>query len=149
MRRWLVRTGVVLTALLCLGTAGYIGQVWWARKVAATWLPGGQDPLIVYYQTGPMVQQASLAWETPQSRRVCLEWWRLTPWYGKYGDIIKGPLKPRWFPRRTYRDYLALMVGWDLGDDPAAWEAWFRAHLNLVWDKQRKHLVELSPEPTP
>ena len=34
------------------------------------------------------------------------------------------------------------MTGQDLGNDPDAWEAWFKAHPGLVWDPVRQRLVE-------
>ena len=37
---------------------------------------------------------------------------------------------------------MAILTGQNLGNDPSAWEAWFKAHPNLVWDPKQKRLVE-------
>lgn len=37
------------------------------------------------------------------------------------------------------------MTRLDLGNAPDAWEAWFRAHPNLVWDEKQKRLVNEKP----
>jgi hypothetical protein len=39
------------------------------------------------------------------------------------------------------------ITGQDLGNNPDAWDAWFKAHPNLVWDEQQKRLVEPKAKP--
>jgi hypothetical protein len=47
-----------------------------------------------------------------------------------------------WIPRRAWYELLCLLTGADCGDDPSAWEAWFHAHPNLVWDEKLNRLVD-------
>ncbi len=37
---------------------------------------------------------------------------------------------------------MKLISGVDVGNDPGAWEAWFKAHPHLVWDEQKGRLAE-------
>ena len=128
MRRWLVRSLVVLTALLCLGTVGYAGQVWWARKIARA-----------------VIEDPSNGWPSAHSvpPENCLQEWREIPWYGMTHPFTSSNgFCPAWIPSRTGREILVLLTGVDLGSDPDAWEAWFKDHPNLVWDEKLKRLVE-------
>ena len=136
--RLLASSGVVLTALLCLGLAGYAGQVWWARRLvlqdARYSGPGRPDSHGRHISSGPQVH-------------YFIDSWRGTPWYGIL--VVSGtgfPRAIRWFPRRIWFERLKLFTGQSLPEDPDAWEAWFKAHPNLVWDEKRKRLVE---GPTP
>ena len=107
-----------LLALLALG--GYAGQAWWAKRVA--WM--AQQAL-----------EASSA-RAPRDYRFVVATWRQAPWYGEW-DPRYG-----WIPRRARYEFARLVTGRDLGDDPDAWEAWFREHPNLVWDAKGKRLVD-------
>ena len=145
--RWLVRTGVVLTALLCLGMAGYLGQTWRARRLATLWAE-------TYSHVAPqgMRQANASSW---------LYDWNNTPWYGKWGgapllidigddtphQFIMYTGKRRWIPRRTYYELLMLVTGQDLGNDPSPWESWFKAHPNLVWNEKLKRLAPADQTP--
>jgi hypothetical protein len=71
--------------------------------------------------------------------------WKLTPWHGDfYGRNLK-----RWKPRRTYFEFFRRITAADLPNTPSAWEAWFKAHPNLVWDEKLKRLVEGKAEVKP
>ncbi len=117
----IVRLGVVLTALLCFGMAGYAGQIWWAKRVISPFVKG-------------------FAGKTPDQKSAVLQKvpfeWRSHPWHGSW--------KPGfgWLPRRIYYEYLKQTTGLDLGNSPDAWEAWFKAHPNLIWDERLRRLVE-------
>ena len=128
--RWLVRSLVILTALLCII---YVGQVWLAKRVAkgmyqdaCTWQASGQN--------------------CPEIPDV-LDEWRSTPWSGKSPMITMHWYSYAAFPmpRRTFYDFLCLYTGLDFGNDPSAWEAWFKTHPNPMWDDKRKKLVPGKP----
>ena len=123
--RWLPRALVVFTVLICLGVGGYAGQVWVVRMSASDAVERGR-------KIG--------RFEDLQS--IC-GIWRKTPWYGFwFWDGEHG-----WWPRRSHYEILKMLTGLDLGNDPAAWEAWIKAHPNLVWDEKRKQLVDAPPTP--
>ena len=127
------RALVILTALLCLGVGGYAGQVEWARHVARDELRRFEHP------TRHAIQGADL------SLARILKGWMETPWYGHrsrppsqgtLGDLSPMFLFVRyddsaWIPRRAYRELAVLVAGEDLGNDPAKWESWLKAHPNL------------------
>ncbi len=131
MKPWMIRTSVVLTALLCLGTAGYAGQVWRARKMA--------DRIAT-------VTALSQSFDTPiQINGIeIVNAWRDTPWYSNSWNGTMG-----WCPRRTYFEYLRLLTGLNLPNNPDIWEAYFKAHPNLVWDDRLHRLVDPQPEAAP
>ena len=114
MSRRLVRSLVVLTALLCLGMAGYGGQVWWAKELAAefrySFLEGADDP--------------------SPSKHVLVRVWKTVPWYGEVApraapSMFSGERAGRsWMPRRTYYELMKRRTARDLGNDPGAWEKW-------------------------
>lgn len=133
--RWRVRSLVVLTALLCLGLAGYAGQIQVSKRLGRR----------MHREAGahgagsvkPIIEQT--LWE-----------WQHTGWSGRADPLFGGHWYDvsgiAWLPRRTYYEFLKLYTGEDLGNDPDAWEAWFKAHPNLVWDEKQKRLVE-TPKP--
>ncbi len=63
------------------------------------------------------------------------------PWYGEITTYA-----PYWIPRRMLYEFCKLMTLQDLGNDPNAWEAWFKAHPDLVWDEKLECLVEAAPK---
>ena len=121
--RWLPRSLVILTAIFCLGVGGYAGQAWLSRMEAKV------DRNFRTFGGYPDRKEALDA----------LRSWRATPWYGEW--IGESPF---WYPRGHHVEYLRLVIGGDLGNDPDAWEAWFRAHPNLLWDEKRERLVEVK-----
>ena len=134
--RWAVRSLVVLTALLCLGTAGYAGQAWWARRQAHDLVDGYEGPgwlCIALEMTAPGGRRDaySAVWF---GNRIAE--WRSKPWYGTWRQFFG------WCPRRTFYEALRLLTAQDFGNDPDAWEAWFKAHPDLVWDDKLKRLVD-------
>ena len=132
MRRVLVRTGVGLTALLCLGTAGHAGQTWWARRIA---LRDAQ------FLGAPRLSSDGRRELPNEQGAYFLDSWRKTPWYG----IPFAGGSDLWMPRRVWYERLRLLTGQDFGPELGAWEAWFKAHPVLVWDPKLKHLVEPRP----
>ncbi len=131
MKRLLVRGGVLLTALLCLGTAGYAGQVWWARRVAHTGFMMELNPW-----RAPQLPPG-VCWQEVWLVHV-LHSWREAPWYGQ-------GCKGVWIPRRAYYELLRDDCGIDPGNTPSAWDAWLDAHPDRVWDENRKRLMERKP----
>ena len=131
----MARSLVILTALVCLGTAGYAGQVWWARTVVEEYYP-------VFNYWTPTMSGAVVA-GAPEARDIALTFWKGAPWYGERVWFYR-PKRMRWtwIPRRYYREFLVLLTGQDSGGDPGAWEAWFKAHPNLVWDPKLNRLVD-------
>ncbi len=131
------RLAVFVTGLLLLCVGVYFGQVWWARHLAK--------------------EVASRPWIVRGfSKHVSGEiWrWRETPWYGELnlspGMLLalhkrRTSLWTLWYPRRCQGEFFALMTGQDLPCDPDAWEAWFKAHPNLVWDPKQERMVEPGP----
>ena len=147
--RWFVRALVVLTVLLCLGTAGYMGQVWWAKRVA-------EDNCLLksFFLYGKFLGRCPPPfWERgDKAPSYYFEWWRSDPWYGSWETTSTTKngvpvIQRHWIPRRTHYEVLKNETGLDFGNDPDAWEAWFKAHPNLVWDDKRKRLVEGPPIP--
>jgi len=129
--RWLVRGLVIGTALLCLGVAGYAGQVWQAKRIASEWRSSQ------YYRTNPR-----------EALKSHILWWPKTPFYGEWGDLwetLHG-LHHFWMPRRTHYEILKLLAEEDLGNDPSAWEVYLKDHPDLVWDDQLKRLVDGKPK---
>ena len=140
--RWLVRSMVVLTALLCLGTAGYCGQVWYAKRLArealrySLWRISGLPP-----DRGKAEQFVG----------DTLAQWRDTPWYGwlfSEGKWCFGVDDALWIPKRAYYEEFKLVSGDDVGNDPSAWETWFRAKPALLFDMERNRLVQPSSNAT-
>jgi hypothetical protein len=137
--RWLVRPLVVLTALLCLGTAGYVGQVWWAKHLAQR---------LFFYSgkyRGPMIltSDGGIHRELLQAR---LSDWRNAHDSNLVGDEITMIEAPRWLTSKVWHQYFMEVTGQALPNAPDAWEAWFKAHPNLIWDEKRKLLLE-APKP--
>ena len=129
--RWLIRSLVVLTTLLCLGTAGYAGQVLWAKRVAAEpWIVTGTTP----YGLERTRADTALMWESDPTRAGLIRTWRSLPPWGAWWD-------GRWYPRRAYYEALKRWTGQSLPNDPSVWEAWFRDHPDLVWDDEQKQLT--------
>ena len=140
-RQWLVRSLVVLTALLCLGLAGYGGQVLWAKRVGTS-----QAALDASHQVTDLHIEFHRIDGTEESRSIASEGanairlWRNYPRWGKWNWIRGG-----WFPRRAYYEFLKRETGEDLGNDPDPWEAWFKEHPHLIWDETLNRLVEPKP----
>ena len=130
------RLVVVLTLLVCLGTGGYAGQAWWANRLALrAWSDAAEFD-------GSFCRLTEL-----DNRLEEVDNWRHEPWYGwvQWGIAdMENPLEKvyRWWPRRSHYELLKSLTCHDFGNDPDAWEAWFRAHPKLVWDERRKCLVE-------
>ncbi len=116
---------VILTALLCLGVAGYAGQVWWARRMAG-------HCRLIYSEYGHAMDIAGRWYWIPRAGG-CYEdgkpfnhpgyggYWKTIPSYGLfYGGS--------WFPRRTFYEAIKLNTTIDLGNDPDAWQAHLGAH---------------------
>jgi len=122
--------------VLVLGVAGYAGQVWWARRIKCQ-LP---------------YHRQLLAWNITDAESV-VQWtlagWRRSPWWGEWVCDNNDPFAPQkthvWVPRRFYYERFRVISGDDVGNDPDAWEAWFKAHPNLEWDETQKRLVEPKP----
>ena len=130
MRRWMPRALVILTILVVLGVGGYAGQVCWARRIAAE---------------EHLPPDGAMAEAFPAEM---IEWWRETPWYGRWGHDLEGydyDRPRRWVPRRVTHEFFVRVTGQNLPNDPSAWEAWFEAHPSLVWDEKQKRLVEPKP----
>ena len=129
--RWLPRVLVGLTTMLCLGTAGYFGPTWWARRVAGK-----------MYSTdlALALSRNAVKGNERAAFQIFLLGWREDPWCGYPAPGII------WYPRRTRYELAKLATGLDLGNDPDAWMAWFKAHPNLIWDYHLKRLVE-PPKP--
>ena len=135
------RALVAGTVLVCLGVGGYAGQVWWARRLADEiarsadldrhhpWMEEGLPDI-----AGPRF--------APDKARLILAEWRNCPWHGWWFC-----LEHFWIPRRYSYERLKVLAGQDLGNDPDAWEAWFKAHPDLVWDGKRKRLVDRPSPP--
>ncbi len=146
MRLLVVRLAVVATALLCLGAASYAGQVWWAISVSDRFLA-----LIESKKDGAF-------WGKVHWRRVANDW-KATPWYGMFqghlylpgdeGGINLGIESCAWIPRRTYYEIMSALTEGPAPNNPAAWEAWFKAHPDLVWDEKQRRLVDAKTEVTP
>ena len=140
--RWLVRALVLLTALLCLGVAGYGGQVWWAKRVAVR---------IAQEYFGPVNVDMDRSinflsyWDREQAKKLIKDW-RQTPWYGKQFTLglhycfAKYPVV--WVTPRVYAEVARVSTNQVLPNDPSAWEAWFKAHPNLIWDEKLNRLVD-------
>ena len=143
MPRWLPRALVVGTVLVCLGVGGYLGQVWWAKRLVRRSLGDFEDTCGFawslsgkYYTTmGPKGFLLSRPFKI-----ACNETWPQCPWYGVW-DTTDG----LWRPRRVYYEFAKSVTGLDLGDDPVAWQTWLDSHSWLMWDEKRKRLVEPSP----
>jgi len=127
-----IRIVVILTALLCLGLAGYEVQVWWAGRVARKVLP-----ILHPFEDLPKGT-------TPVSCILgCIHDARRLPWYGRWYGFKHGPAV--WMPKRTYSELLRLTTGQDFGENLDTWEAWLKAHPDLIWDEKLKRLVEGKP----
>ena len=125
MKRLAVRLSVVLTALLCLGVFGYAGQVWWAKRTSSLILIKIREPAI--HSKGPYVTR--FVDDDYVSR------WKDCPWYGQWH-------RGAWLPRRAYYEKAMTLTGQSLPNSPIVWQAWFKAHPDLVWDRQQMRLVE-------
>lgn len=73
--------------------------------------------------------------------------WKFEDWTGSWNlkfrnDDPKNPPGFHWTPRRVSYEILKLLSKQDLPNDPDAWEAWLKAHPNLVWDDKLKRLVD-------
>ena len=132
--RWIPRALVVLTALICLGVGGYAGQGWWARKIA-------NDHAPFFYCEGAGGRGVNAHAHHSGIHLDLLRSWRGCPWYGERGWFSDSNGKV-WIPRRYYRESLIVLTLQDLGNDPTAWETWFNAHPNLVWDEDQERLVD-------
>ena len=129
MIRWMPRALVALTILLCLGVGGYAGQVWWARRVVS-----GKN----LYEMDSVLDDVDLRSLAPDSGYLkgIYEGWIECPWSGRRNrDGV-------WIPKRAFYEGMSQLTGQILPNDPSAWEAWFKAHPNLVWDDKQKRLVE-------
>jgi hypothetical protein len=133
-----VLLAVLLTAFLCLGTVGYAGQIWWARRL-----------VLKYPIPFPMS-----CWGGREKDEVAvlssINLWRSTPWWGVWtcdnnDEVFAKRRTYVWVPRRFYLERLKSVSPEDVGDNPSAWEAWFKAHPNLIWDEKQKRLVEPKP----
>ena len=133
--RWLVRSLVILTALLCLGTAGYAGQVWWARQNVLHEIVNMNFKMNAEEEANWDGSVEAQQQATARVLSLEIQFWQECPFYGRwYGS--------QWYPRRTHFEVLRCITGLDLPNDPSAWESWFKAHPNLVWEEKRKRLVE-------
>ena len=126
--KWISRSLVALTILMVLG-GGYVGQVWWAKQWAER-MAHRHASLHMYFD--------------PEDADLLVYRMKRTPWYGQIdqGWTQREGAWKVWVPRRTYFEYARIAVGQNLGSDPAAWEAWFKAHPDLVWDSKQKRLVD-------
>ncbi len=140
--RWVVRSLVVLTALLCLGVVGYFGQVWWASHLASKRYPIFHFEIVTAGITTGGETVLGLGFSDPKPDAILashLRMWRRTPWYGSYEPLGTGIC---WIPPGYYLDMLKRVTGQDLPNNPDVWEAWFNTHPNLVWDEKLKRLVD-------
>lgn len=151
---WLPRTLVLLSALLVLGTAAQALQVQHARRAAdrvAAWCTLMQRRHV----EAPGFWTRDVDW----ARCIRMEW-REVPWYGRRRSAIYVWFKNGsssswgeglsndqacWHPKRSYYEILLRQTGLGLPNDPDAWEAWFRAHPDAVWDEASRRLVEAKP----
>ena len=141
--RRLARSLVVLTVLLGgLGTIGYFWQAARAKQIARRWWEGG-----ALLGTVPGSVEGWV-YKDPRREYLPQQWigeWQTEPFYGYWvEESVGGKVGTVWVPRRTSLEFLKLMTGQDLGEDPGAWHAWFQAHPNLVWDDKQKRLAERS-----
>ena len=145
--RWFVRTLVGLTVLLCLGTAGYVGQVWWAKRVLHRW-----HSELAWVQLDRIARGPD---QPPVVEVFCYGWpgfvswindWRECGWYGRIYSHQEHSTLDGYVPRDVYYEMMKSVTDQDFGNNPDAWEAWFQGHPNLVWDEKRKRLVE-GPKP--
>ena len=135
MKSRLARVGVVMTALLCLGVAGYAGQVWWAKRVAMERMSStAYDDIAGLGQPAPV----AISRQKRSEASRLLASWSDSSWHG---DWKEGG----WWPRQGYYERLRIITGLDLPNDRSAWEAWFKAHPDLVWDDNLKQLVQRKP----
>ena len=141
MKRLMPRVLVVLTILVVLGVGGYAGQVWWARRIASDYMVS-RGPFVVSRNVihGELLQARFEDWKHPNPWRG---WGPYTECH--FGDEGVMVSVPTFLRGRVWNEYFKLMTGVDLGDDPSAWETWFKAHPNLVWDPKQKRLVESKP----
>jgi len=137
VKRWSVRLAVVLTALLCLGVAGYVGQTRRGERIASLFVDTyGAYPPTWNRNACPEPSVSDVVWR-----------WRRCPWYGECVNVpLQSGTNYTWVPRSAYLAYAVKITGLDLGNDPSAWEVWFQTHPNLVWDERLKRLVEPRPE---
>ncbi len=133
--RWLVRSLVILAALLCLGMAGYAGQVWWARRIANS----------TYGAICAFDEMSHGASPYCMGSQEFFTAWRACPWWGYLGENPRTG-SPRWHPQRAFLEHLRSISGVNLPNAPDAWEAWFKAHPELVWDDKLKRLVDPKGE---
>lgn len=134
MRKWTPRFLVLLCALLALGTATYFWQASMAKKV-------GHEMYLDWSANGPRAKQMSKDGLPYVVIGDQLAQWRLYPWFG----IPGADTKHLWIPKRSFHVFFMKMTGKTLPNDPDAWEAWFKAHPDLIWDEKRKRLVETPP----
>ena len=78
-------------------------------------------------------------------RLGAVQTWRSMPWQGWIE--ARDPNRKEWHPKRFYYEFFVLLTGQHLGNDPDAWEAWFKAHPNLIWDEKQKRLVDRPSAP--
>ena len=106
-------------------------QVWWAKR----WVEVHLNHQAQFLLTRDLLVK--------DGAQRYLDEWKKAPWYGHWGVYLWSlSVRGSWRPRRVYYEYLKYRSGLDLGNDPSAWEAWFKAHPNLVWDPKLKRLVE-------
>ena len=127
------RTRRILIAVLCLEVlayGGWLGQVWWARRLVDETLEGPFNNFRFLFFESHIKGGAS-----NDTELMFVQYWKETPCFGSWGGS-------RWLPRRFYFEFFRRVTCLDLPNEPSAWEAWFKAHPNLVWDEKRKRLVD-------
>ena len=131
--RWIARGLVVGTILVVLGVGGYVGQVWWAKRISLN--PKG------------MINPEALGMSPSNSFLHMVNYWKQMPWYGDVEPFSKTAMFA-WVPRRECYETMKRVTGLDLGNDPSSWEEWLKAHPNLVWHRKQKCLVDLGNDPS-
>lgn len=125
---------LVILTVLCLGMGGYVFQAFRAGRIAQERYQRLISP--------PYINQFNCS---ILGCGALLRTWTECPWYGRRPEKWDSDWKHYgWIPRRTYYELLKLMTQKDLGDSPAAWDVYFRAHPNQIWDGRMLRMEDAS-----
>ncbi len=151
---------IAVLVLEVLAYGGYLGLIWRARHVAQRWVDDGHDQHLICFATfGPPVLDS----EDGGNHIEFVDAWREIPWYGTWSN------RYGYEPKRSRFEYLKLVTGQNLHNDPSvwknwlnqtdeaywdgkrlvSWDAWFKANPDRIWDDRLKRLVYRNPEAKP
>ena len=125
MKNRLVRVGVVMTALLCLGAAALASRTWFNNRCLAELC---QDPILRHN-----------FWRNRNSIEDIMASWRGIPCYG--WDEVDFRIFPSFYP-----ELLRRRTGLNLPDNRHVWEMWLAKHPN---EAAQDINLDWKPEPTP